>query len=147
MRNRVLLFAIATLCYAQAPVKTARDQATLDQYVHQVFGPTVQLKISALKPSASLPGFLQATIHGSGDAFDQVRPILSRFLVKNMIFKGEGFSVEMKLTSPQNLEAMRVPHESYTFDVQVFVSADGQRILIGEVFDIAPKTPVGSKAK
>jgi hypothetical protein len=134
-----LVFAAAALCQAPTPVKTARDQATLEQYVRQVFGPTVELKVSALKPSATLPGFYQANIHGTGTGFDQVRPILSKFLVKNIVFKGEGFSVEMKLTSPQNIEAMRIPQESFVFDVPVFVSGDGQRILIGEVFDLTPK--------
>ena len=140
-----LAFAAAALCPAQTPAKTARDQATLEQYARQVFGPTVELKVSALKPSTTLPSFFQANIHGTGAGFDQVRPILSKFLVKNVVFKGEGFAVEMHLTSPQNVEAMRIPHDTYTFDVPVFVSGDGQHILIGEVFDLAPKTPAQKK--
>ena len=51
----------------------------------------------------------------------------------------------MHLTSPQNVEAMRIPHDTYTFDVPVFVSGDGQHILIGEVFDLAPKSPAQKK--
>ena len=146
MKNRVgalaLVVAIGAVCQAQAPVKTARDQATLDQYIRQVFGPTVAVRISPLKPSTSLPGFFQANIHGSGTGFDQARPILSKFLVKEVVLKGDNFSVDLKLTSPQSVEAMRIPHEAFSFDVPVFVSGDGQRILIGEVFDLAPKTPV-----
>ena len=140
-----LVLAAAALCPAQTPVKTARDQATLEQYLRQVFGPTVELKVSAIKASATLPGFLQANIRGTGSGFDQVRPILSKFLVKNVVFKGEGFAVEMKLTTPQSIEAMRIPHDAFTFDVPVFVSGDGQRILIGEVFDLVPKTPTPKK--
>ena len=144
-KTLALVFLTAALCPAQAPVKTARDQATLDQHVRQVFGPSIELKVSPLKPSSALPGFFQASIHGTGTGFDQVRPILARFLVKNLVFKGDGFAVEMKLSAPQSVEAMRVPHESFTFDVPVFVSGDGQRILIGEVFDLAPKTPASTK--
>ena len=146
MKNRVralaLVVAIWAQCAAQAPVKTARDQATLDQYVRQVFGPTVAVRLSPLKASTSLPGFFQANIHGSGTGFDQARPILSKFLVKEVVLKGDSFSVDLKLTAPQSVEAMRIPHETFSFDVPVFVSGDGQRILIGEVFDLAPKTPV-----
>ena len=140
-----LAFAASALCPAQTPSKTARDQAALEQYVRQVFGPTVELKVSALKPSATLPGFFQANIHGAGSGFDQVRPVLSKFLVKNVVFKGEGFAVEMHLTSPQGVEAMRIPHDTFKFDVPVFVSGDGQRILIGEVFDLSAKTPAQKK--
>ena len=140
-----LIFLAASLCYAQTLVKTARDQAALEQYVRQVFGPAVELKVSALKSSAALPGFLQANIHGTGTGFDQVRPILSKFQVKEVVFKGEGFAVEMRLTAPQNVEAMRIPHDTFSFDVPVFVSGDGLRILIGEVFDLAPKTPPQKK--
>ena len=142
VRALALVVAIGALCPAQAPVKTARDQATLDQYVRQVFGPTVAVRVSPLKPSTSLPGFFQANIHGSGTGFDQARPILSKFLVKEVVLKGDSFSVDLKLTSPQSVEAMRIPHEGFSFDVPVFVSGDGQRILIGEVFDLASKTPV-----
>jgi len=153
MWNRAVVLVIgsvilsAALCQAQAPAKTMRDQATLEQYVKQVFGPTVEVKVSLLKPSATLPGFYQSSIHGKGTGFDQARPILSKFLVRNIVLKGEGFAVDLKLTAPQSVEAMRLPHESFNFDVPVFVSADGQRILIGEVFDINPKTPAPAAAK
>ena len=149
MLNRVrafaLVVAIVALCPAQVPVKSARDQATLEQYVRQVFGPTVELRVSPLRASTSLPGFFQANVHGAGSGFDQARPILSKFLVRNVVLKGEGFAVELKLSAPQSVEAMRIPHETFTFDVPVFVSGDGQRILIGEVFDLTPKTPATKK--
>ena len=141
IRKLAIFFAIASCAFAQTSAKTARDQATLDQYVRQVFGPTVELKLSLLKPSASLPGFFQANIHGTGGSFEQVRPILSKFLVKNLVLKGDSYSVELKLSAPQSVEAMRIPHDGFSFDVPVYVSADGQRILIGEVFDLNPKAP------
>ena len=136
-----------SFCWAQAPAKTMRDQATLEQYVKQVFGPTVEVKLTLLKPSSVLPGFFQAGIHGKGTGFDQARPILSKFLVRDVVLKGEGFAVELKLNAPQSVEAMRIPHEAFAFDVPVFVSGDGQRILIGEVFDLSPKALAPAKPK
>ena len=141
------MMGAALFCRAQAPAKAGRDQATLERYVKQVFGPTVEVKLTMLKPSVSLPGFFQANIHGTGTGFDQARPILSKFLVRKVVLKGEDFSVELKLNAPQSVEAMRIPHEAFTFDVPVFVSGDGQRILIGEVFDLTPKAPVTAKPK
>jgi protein-disulfide isomerase len=69
--SRLFFFLFAGLCLAQTPPaqpkKSALDKATLEAYVRHLFvmDKRISIQISDPKPSTSLPGFLDVSVHAS----------------------------------------------------------------------------------
>ena len=153
--NRVLLLILAlalTPLAAQVKVsdplaastqKSARNQATLDAYLKHVFGPKVELRVSPLKPSLKLPGFSEATVRVAGDNLTQIQPVVEQLLVRSAQFNGDGIKLELPLARPAQIlylrDIQRALGEKFILEVSVFVSSDGQQIVLGQLFDTAPK--------
>jgi hypothetical protein len=135
---------------AASTQKSAKNQATLEAYLRHLFGPKVELRVSPLKPSLKLPGFSEATVHVAGDSLTQVQPVVEQLLVRNAQFSGDGIKLEIPLGRPTQLaylrDIQRALGEKFTLDVSVFVSPDGQHIVLGQLLDTAPK-PVAPQTK
>jgi protein-disulfide isomerase len=75
--SRFLPFLFAAVCLAQTPPaqpkKSALDKATLEAYVRHLFvmDKRIAIKVDDPKPAASLPGFLDVTVHASMGAQSQ----------------------------------------------------------------------------
>jgi hypothetical protein len=135
---------------AGATQKSARNPATLEAYLRHLFGPKVELRVSPLKPSAKLPGYSEAIVHVAGDNLTQIQPVVEQLLIRGAQFVGDGVKLELSLARPTQMsylrEIQRALGEKFVLDVSVFVSSDGQRIVLGQVFDTAPK-PVAPSLK
>lgn len=130
---------------AASAQKSARNPATLKAYLDHLFCPKVELRVSPLKPSLKLPGFSEATVHVSGDSLSQIQPVIEQLVVSSAQFNGEGFKLELPLARSTPIsflrDIQRALSEKFVLDVSVFVSSDGQHIVLGQLLDTAPLPP------
>jgi protein-disulfide isomerase len=107
MSRVVFLLFAAAMGFAQTPAphpkKSALEKATLESYVRHLFvmDKRIAVKVDDPKPSATLPGFLDVTVHASmGPQTQEFQFLVSKDGSK--ILQGQVFDVNQNPFKPEN---------------------------------------------